>query len=118
MARPWFARERISDLNIFDKHSSKTLSLIARLSNSGAAFNAQDLFSRFTLDTASEFLFGNCLNTLDGDLPAARQAKVGPKGSALEDEFGTFAWAFEVCVLFCTHNIDFGSTDGANSMCR
>lgn len=61
-----------------------------------AAFDAQDLFARFTLDSASEFLFGNCLNTLSGSLPIAGRAKMGPKGSSIDDEFGTFAWAFEV----------------------
>lgn len=68
-----------------------------------AAFDAQDLFARFTLDSASEFLFGDCLNTLHGSLPLAGRAKMGPKGSSIEDEFGTFAWAFEVgpCSSIC-----------------
>lgn len=65
----------------------------------GVAFDAQDLFARFTLDSASEFLFGSCLNTLHGSIPVAGLAKMGPKGSSIEDEFGTFAWAFEVSVF-------------------
>ena len=56
----------------------------------------QDLLARFTIDTAAEFLFGTALSTLHAALPIAGKAKMGPKGSAINDEFGTFAWAFEV----------------------
>jgi hypothetical protein len=35
----------------------------------GIAVDIQDLLSRFTLDTATEFLFGQNLNTLSADLP-------------------------------------------------
>lgn len=96
MARPWFAKDRISDLNIFDWHTSTTLTLMSSFAEEGVAFDAQDLLARFTLDSASEFLFGKCLNSLAGKLPVAGSAKMGPKGSSTEDEFGTFAWAFEV----------------------
>ncbi|KAJ4478450.1 cytochrome P450 [Lentinula aciculospora] len=101
IARPWFARERISDFNIFAKHTDRTLEIISSLITKGGsttrAFDAQDLFARFTLDTASEFLFGKSLDTLQAELPGqGRHAiKMGPKGSAIDDEFGSFAWAFE-----------------------
>ncbi|GJE99948.1 cytochrome P450 [Phanerochaete sordida] len=95
IARPWFAKDRLSDLNIFDRHTSTTLALISEFAAKGEAFDAQDLFARFTLDSASEFLFGKCLETLHGTLPVAGRAKMGPKGTASEDSFGTFAWAFE-----------------------
>ena len=96
IVRPWFAKDRISDLNIFDRHTTTTLDLMLTFAQEGVAFDAQDLFARFTLDSASEFLFGNCLDTLHGKLPVAGYSKMGPKGSSIEDEFGTFAWAFEV----------------------
>ena len=71
--------------------------------------DAQDLYARFTLDSASTFLFGACTDTLKGappthsqpeftyppglagPLPIAGQAAIGPKGSRTEDEFGSFA---------------------------
>ena len=96
MARPWFAKDRISDLNIFDRHTNTTLTFMSSFAEKREAFDAQDLFARFTLDSASEFLLGRCLDTLHGKLPIAGRAKMGPKGSSIEDEFGTFAWAFEV----------------------
>ena len=56
---------------------------------------AQDLFSRFSVDSASEFLFGERLDTLHGSLPDPEKAAVGSKGSATDDSFGAFVNAFE-----------------------
>jgi cytochrome P450 len=56
LARPFFARERIADFETFEKHTAKTISLIDAHSKTGTAFDAQDLFGRFTLDTGSEFV--------------------------------------------------------------
>jgi hypothetical protein len=57
--------------------------------------DVQDLLQRFTMDSASEFLFGKCLDTLKGHMPVAGQAKLGMRGSAhanaTEDSFGDFA---------------------------
>lgn len=100
-ARPFFARERISDFQILDKHTTHTLNLLSRIANSNLPCDAQDLYARFTLDSASEFLFGNNLNTLSLSLPEPGNATMGPKGSATTDEFGSFAQAFELaqCVI-------------------
>lgn len=55
----------------------------------------QDLFARFTLDAASEFLFGQNVDTLSGQLPVAGRARMSAKGSATDDEFGSFVQSFE-----------------------
>ena len=53
--------------------------------------DVQDIFTRFTLDSASEFLFGKNLDTLQGKLPIPGKAKLRAKASpATEDEFGRF----------------------------
>lgn len=62
----------------------------------------QDLFSRFTLDAASEFLFGHNLGTLSGSLPIAGKTAMGPKGSATHDSWGSFAQAFEMAQQIVT----------------
>ncbi|KAI0316899.1 cytochrome P450 monooxygenase CYP63 [Amylostereum chailletii] len=95
LARPWFSRERISDFSIFDKHTTHTLDIMGHFSASRTPFDIQDLVGRFTLDSSSEFLFGSCLNALQGPLPIAFKAKVGPKGSTNDEEVGSFSWAFE-----------------------
>lgn len=95
MARPFFAWERISDFDLFERHSMRTLSIMSSFASSDHAFDAQDLYSRFTLDTASEFLFGKNLNTLSGSLPTPGEGIVGAKGSVTTDSWGSFAQAFE-----------------------
>ncbi|KZS95287.1 cytochrome P450 monooxygenase CYP63 [Sistotremastrum niveocremeum HHB9708] len=93
MARPFFAKERISDFEYFEEHAAHTLSVLRGVGDS--AVDVQDLFARFTLDTASSFLFGSNIDTLSLPLPKAGEAVMGPKGSAIEGEFGEFASAFE-----------------------
>ncbi|KAG6908239.1 hypothetical protein DXG01_005632 [Tephrocybe rancida] len=99
MTRPFFARERISDFEIFERHTSRTLSLLSSISSSGQPSEAQDLYARFTIDAASEFLFGSNLDTLSGDLPIPGVTAMGPKGSATRDAWGSFTGAFEMAQM-------------------
>jgi hypothetical protein len=80
---------------MFERHSAYALSIVSSLASSGLPCEAQDLYARFTLDTASEFLFGQNLNTLSGSLPGPGEGVVGAKGSATTDSWGLFAQAFE-----------------------
>lgn len=96
VARPFFARERISDFDTFEKFTSQTLSILSNLSSSNQACEAQDLYARFSIDAASEFLFGKNLETLSASLPVAGLTRMGPKGSATEDTWGSFVEAFEM----------------------
>lgn len=57
--------------------------------------DVQDLFARFTIDAASDFLFGKNLDTLSGQLPTVGSACLGERGSSTDDAWGTFARAFE-----------------------
>jgi cytochrome P450 len=95
IARPFFARDRISDFEGFERHTARTMSLLSSLSSSGQPCEVQDLYARFTLDSASEFLFGTNLDTLSASLPVAGEAAMGPKGSATHDTWGSFAQSFE-----------------------
>jgi hypothetical protein len=80
---------------MFERHSSHALSIIASLVSSDLPCEVQDLYARFTLDTASEFLFGQNLNTLSSSLPVPGQGVIGAKGSVTTDSWGSFAQAFE-----------------------
>ncbi|KAF8639056.1 hypothetical protein AX17_001752 [Amanita inopinata Kibby_2008] len=95
-ARPFFARERISDFDIFEKYTSQTLSILSSVSAANQPCEAQDLYARFSLDAASEFLFGKNLETLSASLPIPGKTQMGPKGSATEDPWGSFVHAFEM----------------------
>ena len=101
MARPFFARERVSDFETFERHTSHALDMVSDLCESGQPCEAQDLYSRFALDAASEFLFGRNLDTLSAVLPTPSDAassgvdQTGPRGSATPDVWGSFVHAFE-----------------------
>lgn len=48
------------------------------------------------MDAAGEFLFSTTdINSLDGVLPVAGKAKIGPRGSASESGYGDFVNAFD-----------------------
>lgn len=58
MTRPFFSRERISDFETFGRHADEAISkLKARFNEPGyPAADFQDVVSRFTLDSATEFV--------------------------------------------------------------
>ncbi|KAG8889661.1 hypothetical protein FRB98_003464 [Tulasnella sp. 332] len=96
LARPYFSRERISDYENFQKYSDKMIGGLKRAVSSGEAVDVQDMFSRFTMDAAGEFLFGTSeLDTLNLPFPKASEVVLGPKGIATEGKYGDFVRAFE-----------------------
>ncbi|EIW61465.1 cytochrome P450 monooxygenase pc-3 [Trametes versicolor FP-101664 SS1] len=72
MSRPFFSRERISHFELFDRHAETAINKIKERMRSGVALDFQDLISRFTLDSATEFLFGSCVHSLNSSLPYPR----------------------------------------------
>ncbi|KAF8810023.1 cytochrome P450 [Phlegmacium glaucopus] len=68
MTRPFFTRERISDFDIYDKNCATTLQLARTRLTEGYPVEFQDLVARFTLDSATEFLFGNNVGSLSADI--------------------------------------------------
>ena len=55
----------------FASHADRALDLFFRrvTGPSGSAVDIQDLASKFTLDAATDFLFGQCVHSLQEDLP-------------------------------------------------
>lgn len=97
MTRPFFSRDRISDYVTIGKHTEASLRVLLDLSHRGSAVDVQDLFARFTIDAAAEFLFGAQLNSIHARLPQPGRSKLGPKGSKADsaDDFGSFVQAFD-----------------------
>ncbi|RJE23140.1 Cytochrome p450 [Aspergillus sclerotialis] len=62
LIRPMFIRDRISDLEIFDR---KVQTMIDLLGDSGEPVDLMDLFYRMTLDVTTEFLLGKGINSLE-----------------------------------------------------
>ncbi|CCX31620.1 Similar to Cytochrome P450 52A1; acc. no. P10615 [Pyronema omphalodes CBS 100304] len=61
LIRPQFIKDRVSDLHIFENHVQHMISLIPR---NGETVDIAELFFRFTLDSATDFLLGESVNSL------------------------------------------------------
>lgn len=68
MLRPQFSREQISHVRSMEPHVQTLASHIRK--NAGQVFDIQDLFFKFTVDTATDILFGESVYCLrDGTVP-------------------------------------------------
>ncbi|KAI0722460.1 cytochrome P450 [Fomitopsis betulina] len=103
MTRPFFSRDRISHFELFDRHAEDALDKISERVRAGYAIDFQDLISRFTLDSATEFLFGACVHSLRSTLPFPHNvsasspfasAALTPPPEKAQDKAEAFASAF------------------------
>ncbi|KAJ6626539.1 cytochrome P450 [Mycena sp. CBHHK59/15] len=70
MTRPFFKRDRISDFELFDRHSRDAITQIKkRLHEDTPSTFRCDMISRFAMDSSGEFLFGHDAQTLSAGLP-------------------------------------------------
>ncbi|KAL3952501.1 hypothetical protein ACCO45_012444 [Purpureocillium lilacinum] len=65
LIRPMFTKERIRDLDIFERWSDV---LVAKLPPSGQTVDICDLFYRMTLDVTTDFLLGESVGALENPL--------------------------------------------------
>lgn len=63
MLRPQFAREQVAHVRSLESHIQRLAKHI-RTHSDGETFDIQELFFRFTIDTATEFLFGESCDSL------------------------------------------------------
>ncbi|KAG6918740.1 hypothetical protein DXG01_012225, partial [Tephrocybe rancida] len=96
MHRPFYTRDRISDFDLFDRYASTVFTLIKERMRNGHAIGFQDLMSRFTLDSASEFLFGHCVHSFTAGIPYPHNASYVPPEAATpqSNHANKFAAAF------------------------
>ncbi|KAJ7592412.1 cytochrome P450 [Mycena floridula] len=69
MTRPFFNKDRISDFDIFDQHAEDAISQIKTRLSQGYPVEFQDAVGRFTLDSATDYLFGKDVRSLSAGLP-------------------------------------------------
>ncbi|KAF7373956.1 hypothetical protein MSAN_00608100 [Mycena sanguinolenta] len=94
MSRPFFNRERISDFDLFDRHTLDTLSHMKRRLAEGYAIDFQDCVSRFTLDSATDFLFGKSVDSISAGLPYPESAPSPNSAYFLSHPSNTYVRAF------------------------
>lgn len=103
MLRPNFIRTQIGDIDMFEKHVQHLIQAIPR---DGSTVHLQDLFVRFSLDVATDLLFGESTNTLAPDSVDAEvtefvdafgyclQALDGSNRTEEEGGYTGLAWGF------------------------
>ncbi|KAK9490791.1 cytochrome P450 [Lipomyces doorenjongii] len=62
MLRPQFKRQQVSDISMLEPHVRNLMSCLAR--SQAESCDIQELFYRLTLDSATEFLFGESVQSL------------------------------------------------------
>ena len=60
--RPHFVKDRVTDLEVFEKHVGK---LMSHISGQGQEVDIAALFYRLTLDSATDYLLGKSVDSLD-----------------------------------------------------
>ncbi|KAJ7598046.1 cytochrome P450 [Mycena floridula] len=97
MTRPFFSKDRISDFDIFDRHAEDVISQIKGRLAQGYPVEFQDAIGRFTLDSATEYLFGRDVCSLSAGLPyppSLVNDYATTKGHNAEHPANKFAHAF------------------------
>ena len=94
MLRPQFAREQVSDLELEENHVQNMMRALPITSHGWTdTVDLQVLFFRLTLDSATEFLFGESVDSQLAELPAEVGRLTGRSPTQTEK---VFANAFDV----------------------
>ncbi|KAF7303445.1 Peroxidase [Mycena indigotica] len=101
MTRPFFSKERVSHFDLIDKHATSVIATLKSRARAGYAIDFQDLIGRFTMDSASETLFGTCVNSLQGSIPYPHNARSAGTGIGTSQD-NTFIEAFNAALEFVT----------------
>ncbi|KAJ7858086.1 cytochrome P450 [Mycena olivaceomarginata] len=111
MSRPFFNKERISDFDLFDRHTHDALSRVKQRLAEGYAVDIQDCVSRFTLDFATAFLFGASVSSLAAGFPypSSAPAYLANSPAFLAHPSNTYVRAFTQGQILMVERAAFGS---------
>ncbi|KAJ6513517.1 cytochrome P450 monooxygenase pc-1 [Mycena vulgaris] len=93
MTRPFFSRDKVSHFDIFDHHADTVIAIMKERIRGGFSIDFQDIIGRFTMDSATEFLFGSCVDSLNAPIPYAHNVAFPPAQSQAQTA-NTFIEAF------------------------
>ncbi|KAG2143717.1 cytochrome P450 [Suillus clintonianus] len=110
MTRPFFTHDRISHFDIFDRHADHAIDLAKERFRAGLSIDFQDLISRFTLDSASEFLFGHCIDSLSARLPYPSDATESTNTIQGDNASAAFSDAFSQAQQIINRRVSMGQT--------
>ncbi|KAF8219014.1 cytochrome P450 monooxygenase pc-3 [Tricholoma matsutake] len=110
MTRPFFSKERITDFDIFDRHAKNAIGQIIDRLKAGYAVDFQDVASRFTIDSATEFLFGSDIDTLSAGLPYPASSPLASSDAFMNHPSNKFASAILECLCQTLNRANYGSS--------
>ncbi|KAH7888187.1 cytochrome P450 [Phlebopus sp. FC_14] len=108
MTRPFFSKDRISHFDIFEKHAEDAIAQLKARLREGYPVDFQDAISRFTLDSASEFLFGKDVCSLSAGLVYPPNSPLSKTVAFENHPANVFAHAFLEAQIATSHRGRFG----------
>ncbi|KAI9572479.1 cytochrome P450 [Boletus coccyginus] len=109
MTRPFFNKDRISDFEIFEKHADDAIEQVKARLRQGYPVDFQDMISRFTLDSATEFLFAQDVRSLSAGLVYPPSSPLSTSVAFQDHPANQFAHAFLEAQLATSYRGRFGS---------
>ena len=97
MLRPNFVRSQVGDLDTFDEH---TENMIKNIPHDGSTVDLQDLFFRLTMDSATQFLFGESTGSLVPGAAVTRGKAFADAFNSGQERIGTRARLGRLATLF------------------
>ncbi|TRM60427.1 cytochrome P450 [Schizophyllum amplum] len=95
MTRPFFNKDKISHFDNFERHADDIIRLAKERITEGYPVDFQDMVARFTLDSATEYLFGYDVNSSGAGLPYAPGAPTSNPPEFFAHSSNRFVTAFE-----------------------
>ncbi|OJA07921.1 hypothetical protein AZE42_03680 [Rhizopogon vesiculosus] len=109
MTRPFFSKDRVSHFDIFEKHATDAINQLKTRLRDGYPVDFQDMVSRFTLDSATEFLFGKDVCSLSAGLIYPPSSPLSKDVAFENHPANQFAHAFSNAQIATAYRGRFGS---------
>ncbi|KIK93853.1 hypothetical protein PAXRUDRAFT_828567 [Paxillus rubicundulus Ve08.2h10] len=108
MTRPFFSKDRIRDFDIFEKHAEDAIGQMQARLREGYPVDFQDMVFRFTLDSATDFLFGKDVSSLSAGLVYPPNSPLAENVTFQNHPANVFARAFLEAQLATSYRGRFG----------
>ena len=110
MTRPFFTKDRISDFDVFEKHAEDAIHQMKIRLREGYPVDFQDVASRFTLDSATEFLFGKDVCSLSAGIIYPPSSPLSKDPKLLNHPSSRFVRAFTESQIATANRTNYGSS--------
>ncbi|KAG6329054.1 hypothetical protein ID866_10034 [Astraeus odoratus] len=109
MTRPFFSKDRISHFDIFENNCVNAINQVKARLQEDYPVDFQDMVFRFTLDSATEFLFGKNVCSLAAGLAYPKGSSLANDNAFVNSPANVFARAFSEAQSIIAFRGRFGS---------